>query len=232
MNTLTLITGANKSLGYETARRLLATGHTVLLGARDPERGRVAADTLGATFVQLDVTDDVSVNAAADWVRDTYERLDVLVNNAGILGPVLPLPDVTAAAAAVGFETNVLGVARMTHAFAPLLALSENPRIVNVSSGVGSFARNQEAGTDEASVPPSIYSVTKAALTMLTFQYARALPGMRVNAADPGYTGTEFNGFTGHQTLEEGTDAIVRLATLAADGPTGTFQSRHGVVPW
>ncbi|WEO77212.1 SDR family NAD(P)-dependent oxidoreductase [Cryobacterium sp. SO2] len=232
MTTLTLITGANKSLGYETARRLLGEGHTVLLGARDAQRGQAAADELGAIFVRLDVTSDASVDAAAAWVRDTYGHLDVLVNNAGILGPLGPLAEMTAADVAVGLETNVLGVARMTRAFAPLLALAENPRIVNVSSGVGSFARNEESGTDEASVPPSIYSVTKAALTMLTYQYARALPGMRVNAADPGYTGTAFNNFSGHQSVEEGTDAIVRLATLAADGPTGTFQSRHGIVPW
>ena len=230
--TITLITGATRGLGHRTAARLIELGHTVLLGARSRKRLEQAADGLGATFLHLDVTDQASVDAAADSVGRTHGRLDVLINNAGIVGPLKPLPDVTAGDAAVAFDTNVLGVVRVTHAFVPLLSLADNPRIVNVSSGVGSFGRNLEAGTDEAGVPPSIYSATKAGLTMLTFQYSRALPGMRVNAADPGYTATEFNRYSGHQTVDEGTDAIVQLATLPADGPTGTFVSRHGIVPW
>lgn len=232
MTDITLITGANRSLGLETARRLAESGHTVLLGARDAERGRAAAEQVGGRFVQLDVTDEASVAAAAETVRDEFGHLDVLVNNAGVLGPRLPLTEVAAADAAAAFDTNVLGVVRVTHAFVPLLQRAEHPRIVNVSSGVGSFARNAEAGTDEANVPPSMYAATKAALTMLTVQYARALPTMRVNAADPGYTATDFNGFNGRQTIEQGTDAIVQLATLDADGPTGTFLSRGGIVPW
>lgn len=135
--TITLVTGANKGLGYETARRLLQAGHTVLLGARDAVRGQRAADQLGATFISLDVTDDASVAAAAELVRERYGCLDVLVNNAGIVGPRRPLGDITASEAFPTLDTNVLGVVRVTHAFLPLLRSAEHPRIVNVSSGTG-----------------------------------------------------------------------------------------------
>jgi NAD(P)-dependent dehydrogenase (short-subunit alcohol dehydrogenase family) len=120
----------------------------------------------------------------------------------------------------------------VTHAFLPLLRAAEHPRIVNVSSGVGSFQRILEPGTVENAVTLPVYPATKAALTMLTVQYARALGGILVNAADPGFTGTDFNNHRGTQTVTEGTDAIVHLATLSPDGPTGTFQDRHGPVPW
>ena len=130
------------------------------------------------------------------------------------------------------FEVNVVGIVRVTHAFLPLLRAAEHPRIVNVSSGVGSFHRILDPGTVENAVTLPVYPATKAALTMLTVQYARALHGILVNAADPGFTGTDFNNHRGTQTVTEGTDAIVRLATLPPDGPTGTFQDRHGPVPW
>jgi NAD(P)-dependent dehydrogenase (short-subunit alcohol dehydrogenase family) len=120
----------------------------------------------------------------------------------------------------------------VTHAFLPLLRAAEHPRIVNVSSGVGSFHRILQPGTVENAVTLPVYPATKAALTMLTVQYARSLDGILVNAADPGYTGTDFNDHRGTQTVAEGTDVIVRLATLPAHGPTGTFQDRHGTVPW
>jgi NAD(P)-dependent dehydrogenase (short-subunit alcohol dehydrogenase family) len=120
----------------------------------------------------------------------------------------------------------------VTHAFLPLLRAAEHPRIVNVSSGAGSFQRILEPGTAEHAVMLPVYPATKAALTMLTVQYARTLDGILVNAADPGFTGTDFNNHRGTQTVTEGTDAIVYLATLPPDGPTGTFQDRHGPVPW
>ena len=131
-----------------------------------------------------------------------------------------------------GFAINVFGPIRVTHAFLPLLRAAGHPRIVNVSSGVGSFHRILDPGTAENAVTLPVYPATKAALTMLTVQYARALPGILVNAADPGFTSTDFNNHRGTQTVTEGTDAIVRLATLPPDGPTGTFQDRHGPVPW
>jgi NAD(P)-dependent dehydrogenase (short-subunit alcohol dehydrogenase family) len=230
--TITLITGANKGLGHETARRLIDLGHTVLVGARDSQRGTKAAIELSATFIQIDPTDDDSVQAAAAWVRGEYGHLDVLINNAGTAAPRLGAEELTAAAAMEGFAINVFGPIRVMHAFLPLLRTAEHSRIVNVSSGVGSFHRILEPGTVENAVAFPVYPATKAALTMLTVQYARALPGILVNAADPGFTGTDFNNHRGTQTVTEGTDAIVHLATLPPDGPTGTFQDRHGTVPW
>ena len=230
--TITLVTGANKGLGLETVRRLRDAGHTVLLSARDVDRGKRAADGLGVEFVPIDVTDDASVEAAADHVRGHRGRLDVLVNNAGVVGPRRPLADVTAAEVLATLDTNLLGVVRLTHAFLPLLRAAANPRIVNVSSGTGRLTWQHESGWPQEKAPP-IYSTSKAALTMLTLQYAQALPGILVNAAFPGYTATALNDHQGTQTVTEGTDVIVRLATLPPDGPTGTAQLRGGVTtPW
>jgi NAD(P)-dependent dehydrogenase (short-subunit alcohol dehydrogenase family) len=186
--TITLITGANKGLGREAARRLLKAGHTVLVGARDVERGQQTADELGAVFLQIDPTSDASVAAAAERVRSEYGRLDVLVNNAGTAEPRVGAADLTADEAMRGFGINVFGPIRVTHAFLPLLRASDNPRIVNVSSGVGSFTRILTPGAVENAVTVPVYPATKAALTMLTVQYARALDGILVNAADPGFT--------------------------------------------
>lgn len=230
--TITLITGANKGLGRETARRLLELGHTVLIGARHAGRGQQAADELGGVFCEIDPTSEPSVVAAARRVQSDYGRLDVLINNAGTAEPRVGAADLTAEIAMEGFGLNVIGPIRVMHAFLPLLRASDNPRIVNVSSGVGSFARILTPGSVESAVTLPVYPATKAALTMLTVQYARALDGILVNAADPGFTGTDFNHNRGTQTVTEGTDAIVRLATLPEDGPTGTFQDRHGTVPW
>jgi NAD(P)-dependent dehydrogenase (short-subunit alcohol dehydrogenase family) len=191
--TITLITGANKGLGRETARRLLEVGHTVLVGARDAERGRRTAGELGAAFLEIDPTSDPSVAAAAKRVQGEYGRLDVLINNAGTAERASARPISRAGEAMLGFGINVLAPIRVTHAFLPLLRASDNPRIVNVSSGVGSFARILTPGTVENAVTLLVYPATKAALTMLTVQYARALEGILVNAADPGFTGTDFN---------------------------------------
>jgi NAD(P)-dependent dehydrogenase (short-subunit alcohol dehydrogenase family) len=223
-----LITGANKGLGYEAARRLLTAGHDVWMGAREPRRGRAAAEELGGRFVALDVTDDASVAAAADAVGE----LDVLVNNAGIGGARKPVRDITAADVAHVLDTNVLGLVRVTHAFLPLLERSANPVIVNVSSGMGSFALTTDPARVESTIVGLAYPASKAAVTMLTTQYAKALTRMRVNAVDPGYTSTDFNAHRGTQSVAEGTDAIVAMATIGADGPTGAFVDRHGAVPW
>ncbi len=230
--TITVITGANKSLGYETARRLIAAGHTVYIGARDTARGQAAADTLGARFVRLDVTDDASVDDAAAEILRTEGRVDVLINNAGISGAGAPPEDVTADGMRGVFETNVFGIVRVTHAFLPLLRSSDRPAIVNVSSGLGSFGVVSDPTRFESGLTNVVYSSSKAAVSMLTVQYAKAFPGIRINAADPGYTATDFNGHSGPQTVEEGTDAIVRLATMGPDGPTGTFMERDGPLAW
>jgi NAD(P)-dependent dehydrogenase (short-subunit alcohol dehydrogenase family) len=230
--TTTFITGANKSLGYETARRLIEAGHTVLVGARDPERGRAAADALGARFVQIDVTDDASVAAAAADIEAREGGIDVLINNAGVLGTHSPADQITAGDASEVFEVNVIGVVRVTHAFLPLLRKSAQPVIVNVSSGMGSFTLTHDTERAEGRNLAPLYTASKAAVTMLTTQYAKAWADVKVNAADPGYTATDFNGHSGPQTVTEGTDAIVALATIGADGPTGTFRDRHGAVAW
>jgi NAD(P)-dependent dehydrogenase (short-subunit alcohol dehydrogenase family) len=226
--TSTLITGANKGLGYETARQLIAAGHTVYLGSRDAGRGQPAADQLGAKFVQLDVTDDASVAAAAK----TVGSLDVLVNNAAIGGPRLAVGDVTAESLRPLYDTNVLGVVRTTHAFLPLLSASTSPVVVNVSSGLGSMTRATDPAAMESSYPALAYGSAKAALNMLTVQYAKAFPAMRINCVDPGYTATDLNGFHGTQTIPEGAAIIVRMAQVGADGPTGGYFDASGVVPW
>ncbi|MFI2565547.1 SDR family NAD(P)-dependent oxidoreductase [Paenarthrobacter sp. NPDC018779] len=230
--TTTFITGANKSLGYETARRLIELGHTVLVGARDPERGKAAAEALGARFVPIDVTDDVSVATAADNIAAREGHIDVLINNAGIYEPHVPADHLTAADASAVFGVNVVGIVRVTNAFLPLLRNSENPVIVNVSSGMGSFAATHDPARVESKPVAPLYTSSKAAVTMLTTQYAKAWTDIKINAADPGYTATDFNGHSGPQTVTEGTDAIVQLATIGADGPTGTFRDRLGEMAW
>ncbi len=131
-------------MGYETARRLAEAGHAVLVGARDPERGQAAADRLGARFVAIDVTDDASVARAALDVESHEGRIDVLINNAGIGGSQSAADELTGADAAGIFDVNVAGVVRVTHAFLPLLRRSDSPRVVNVSSGMGSLERTQD----------------------------------------------------------------------------------------
>jgi NAD(P)-dependent dehydrogenase (short-subunit alcohol dehydrogenase family) len=223
-----LITGANKGLGYEAARRLLEAGHDVWMGARDAGRGRAAAEALGGRFVQIDVTDDASVAAAAEAVG----ALDVLINNAGIAGARKPLPETTPDDVAHVLQTNVLGIVRVTRAFLPLLERSASPVIVNVSSGMGSITVTSDPERVESTIVALAYPASKTAVNMMTTQYAKALPHMRVNAVDPGYTGTDFNQHSGPQTVGEGTDAIVAMATIGKDGPTGTFTDRKGPVPW
>ena len=233
MTKTTLITGANKGLGRETARRLLAEGHEVWVAARDPSLGQAAADELGARFVQLDVTDEDSVAAAAARVaEETGGRLDVLINNAGISGGRKPAGEITADDVRRVFETNVFGVVRVTRAFLPLLERSEHPVIVNVSSGMGSIAVTTDPERFESTLIGIAYPASKTAVNLLTTQYAKAFPHIRINAVDPGYTATDLNGHNGTQSVQEGTDAIVAMATLDPSGPTGTFVDRNGAVAW
>jgi NAD(P)-dependent dehydrogenase (short-subunit alcohol dehydrogenase family) len=229
--TTTFITGANRSLGRETARRLVEAGHTVLLGARDRERGLAAAASLGARFVWIDVTDDASVRAAAADVAAHEGTIDVLVNNAGVLGKVGPVEDYTASDMSAVLDVNVVGIVRVTHAFLPLLRRSPNPVIVNVSSGMGSFGMTHDPARIESQYALPLYSASKAAVTMLTTQYAKELKDVKVNAADPGQTATDFTGGLGH-SVADGAESIVALATIGPDGPTGQFVDRSGTLPW
>ncbi len=175
-----LITGANRSLGREAARRLIEAGHTVWIGARDPERGEAAAADLDGRFVQIDVTEDASVAAARDTVA----------------------------------------------------AAGDAPVLVNVSSGMGSLARTTDPGRIESTIVGLPYPSSKSALNMLTSQYAKAYPQMRINAVDPGYTATDFNAHSGPQSVEEGAEIIIRAAQFGPDGPTGAHLDREGTVPW
>jgi NAD(P)-dependent dehydrogenase (short-subunit alcohol dehydrogenase family) len=234
--TTTLITGANKGLGFETARRLIAAGHTVYVGSRDAERGRRAAERLGARAVLLDVTDDASVLAAAKTI-EADGGLDVLVNNAGIEhrdgdNNVPGAGELTADVMRTVFDTNVFGVVRVTHAFLPLLLRSAAPVVVNVSSGLASLTRVATPGTPAHAYPGVAYPASKAAVNVLTVQYAKAFPGMRINAVEPGFTATDLNGHAGTQTVEEGAEIIVRMAQVGPDGPTGGYFDAEGTLPW
>ncbi len=234
--TTTLITGANKGLGYETARRLIAAGQTVYMGSRDAERGREAAAQLGARLVQLDVTDDASVAAAAKAI-EADGGLDVLINNAGIEGRkadggVFGAAEVTGDIMRTIFDTNVFGMVRVMHAFLPLLLRSAAPVIVNLSSGLGSMARMTTPGTPAYAYPGVAYPASKAAVNMVTVQYAKAFPGIRVNAVEPGFTATDLNMFQGTQTVEQGAEIIVRMAQAGPDGPTGGYFSAEGPLAW
>jgi len=227
--TVTLITGANKGLGYETARQLIAKGHTVYLGARDPERGGAAAAALGGQFVQLDVTDDASVESALRSIDERQGRLDVLVNNAGVSAT----GDVNGAIALQVFDTNAIGLIRVTQAALPLLQKSENPVVVNVSSALGSFWAVTNPERRQFHFPSVIYGASKAAVSMLTVQYAKTYPDVKFNAVEPGFTATELTPFSGAgQPVEVGAEVIVRMATIGKDGPTGTFQEGNEELGW
>lgn len=227
--TITLITGANKGIGFETAKQLLALGHVVYIGARDEERGEKAAAALGARFVQLDVVDDASVSNALATIDSAVGRLDVLVNNAGILGD-----GVTDGPTALrAFDTNAVGIVRVTEAALPLLRKSSNPTVVNVSSSAGSFWAVTNPDRPEFGLPLALYSASKSAATMLTVQYAKSQPGIKFNAVEPGTTATDLTAAFGiGRAPEESARVVVRLATLDAGGPTGTFQDENGEVPW
>ncbi len=226
-----LVTGANKGIGLETVRRLVDGGFEVYLAARDETRGRAAAAEVGATPVVLDVGSDESVDHAADLVRLGGGHLDLLVNNAGITGPLRDVHDYTAGDISEVLLTNVAGYVRVMHAFLPLLEASTDPRIVNVSSGLGSFALFHDLDRLEATAGTPLYAASKAAINMLTARYARLLPHIRINIADPGMTATDLSGHRGH-SVQDGTDAIIAFAFADEGGPSGTYRDRDGELPW
>jgi NAD(P)-dependent dehydrogenase (short-subunit alcohol dehydrogenase family) len=225
--TVTLITGANKGLGRETARRLVKEGHAVYIAARSLERGEAAAAELGAQFVQLDVTDDASVASALQTIEEREGSLDVLVNNAGIGLPALGDPE-----ALQVFDTNAVGIIRVTQAALPLLRKSANPVVVNISSALGSFWAVTNPEHPASHVPAIVYGASKAAVSMLTLQYAHAVPEVKFNAVDPGPTDTDLTAGRGGRPVEQSAEVIVRMATIGTDGPSGTFQVEAGDLPW
>ncbi len=230
-----LVTGANKGIGKEIARRLVAEGMTVYLGARDVARGEAAAAEIGARFVRLDVTDEESVGKAVA----TLDTLDVLVNNAGVaVDWGIDPADMSADVMRRAFEVNVFGVVTVTRACVPLLRRSPKGRIVNMSSTLGSVSTLADFESRPAQRALMAYSSSKAALNAVTVMYARALAPIKVNAVDPGLVGTDLNGFTpgdGVQTVEQGAELPVRLALGA--GGTGEYHGTgpyavNGQVPW
>ncbi len=239
--TTTLITGATRGVGLELSRRLAEAGHTVYLGARDLARGREVAEPIGARTIAIDVTDDTSVRAAIDHLQEEVGALDVLVNNAGISGTQRPPAEADVNDLETVLATNVLGATRVLVACTPLLEKSLTPVVVNVSSAVGSLTLNAKPDAIWSIVA---YPMSKAALNMLTIQYARAFPHWRVNSVTPGLTLTEFTGrptdsvdleafrSAGGRTVDEAVAILVAMATIAPGGPTGTFVGNDGPLPW
>lgn len=229
--TITLITGGNKGLGFETARRLTDAGHEVWIGARDAAKGQKAASGLGAKFVELDVTSDESVAAAVKTMTEAAGRVDVLINNAGILGELLPAEEMTVDEFRPVFETNVFGVIRVTHAFLPLLRQATSPSVINVTSGLGSFTLINDPNRVESQYLLAAYGSSKTTVTMLTVQWSKSIPGIAFNAVDPGQTATEFTGGLGHG-VEVGAEPVVRVALMGQSVPDGTVTDLAGALPW
>ncbi|OKK08062.1 hypothetical protein AMK26_03225 [Streptomyces sp. CB03234] len=237
-----LVTGANKGLGKEVSRQLAARGMSVLLTARDEERGRAAAAELAAEggdirFARLDVTEEKSVRSVAELVGESFGRLDVLVNNAGVSGVVRgerrSLHEMSVETLRSTLETNVVGAFALTQALLPALRTAGG-RVVNVTSALATFARTTGRGP---ALPADLipYCASKAALNMTSVLLADQLRewGVTVCAVSPGYVATDMNNFTGPKTVQEGARTIVRFATLAPDElPDRAFITEEGAAPW
>ena len=249
-----LVTGANQGIGLQIARDLVSHGFTVLVGSRNFARGEAAAKTIDKTIdgdaraLQLDVTDQASISAAAKRIRDEFGRLDVLVQNAAISN-TSKRPDQSVEAYAkttrpsnvsldemrAVWDTNVFGVLAVYQAMLPLLREAPAGRIVNVSSGVGSLTRTSDPAYPYRAIFGPVYPASKTALNALTLAMAIELENtpIKVNAVSPGFTRTNLNNYAGTETVEEGAREAVRVALLGPDGPTGTFtHATLGTIPW
>lgn len=237
---IALITGANKGIGYEAARQLVAEGITVLMGSRNPQLGEAAAGKLkaegaDAQFIELDVTKPETITKAAEEIRAQHGRLDILINNAGVVekgdGPP-SVADLDAVRRVL--DVNFFGVLAVTQAMLPLVRKAASGRIVMVSSGLGSLTWNADPNWSFASIKPLGYNGSKAILNMLTVQLAWELRDtpIKVNTVNPGYTATDLNGNSGTQTIEEGAAETIRQSLVPDDAPTGGFFETGGVVPW
>ncbi len=241
-----LITGANKSIGFETARQLLQQGYYVYLGSRDMKKGQQAVSQLqseGLSQVEpivIDVDQIESIKAAREVLGRKTKVLDVLINNAGIAGsfPQPPLETDISLFKQV-FETNFFGVIEVTQAFIDLLRQSPEPRIVNVTSGLGSLTLHNDPAWKYYTIKPAIYFPSKAALNAYTIVLAYSLrdTSFKVNAVDPGYTATDFNHHSGTGTVPDAAARVVKAALFGPDGPTGQFFSddnapETGISPW
>ena len=239
---IALITGANKGIGFEIARQLGAQGVITLIGARDQARGDAATQRLreagiDASAICLDVTDQATIDAAANFIEQTYGRLDILVNNAGISLREWGTPPSALSLDTVRqtFATNVFGAFAVTSAMLPLLRRSAAGRIVNLSSEMGSLSINADPASFAAQLPPTLaYNASKTALNALTVFFAKELRGtpIKVNSVSPGYVATDLNGHSGSLTPEQGAKTPVAYAALPDDGPSGGFFGESGAISW
>jgi NAD(P)-dependent dehydrogenase (short-subunit alcohol dehydrogenase family) len=236
---IALISGANKGIGFEIARGLGEKKITVLVGARDEARGQAAADKLktegvDARFIKLEVTDQGTIQRAAEWIEKEFGRLDILVNNAAIVERIAKPSGVDLAKVREVYETNVFGPMAMTQAMLPLLRKSKHGRIVNVSSSLGSLTLASQPDSPMAQFVVLGYNTSKSALNSMTVQFANELKDtpIKVNAICPGYCATDINGNSGPRTAAQGAVAAVEYATIGADGPTGGYFNDAGRIPW
>ena len=246
---IALVTGGNQGVGLQVVKELVAYGVTVLLGSRDLGRGEAAAQQIGAgaTAIQLDVNDAASIKAAADRIRSDYGRLDLLVNNAAISNTTAPgktlqqySQDTVASKISIDevraiWETNVFGLLAVYQAMLPLLRLSQDARIVNVSSSVGSLELNADPAYPYRSVYTPGYAASKTALNGITLAMMIELEGsgIKVNLVSPGFTSTALNNFEGTDTIEEGSREVVRVAKFGPNDPNGTYTMwENQNIPW
>ena len=244
-----LVTGANQGVGFQVAKELVANGLTVFVGSRNFERGEAAAKEIGpgAIALQLDVTDQASISAAAERIREAFGRLDVLVQNAAISNTrkgdlslqeyaKLTLPsNVSLDEVRAVWETNVFGVLAVYQAMLPLLRESSDARIVNVSSGVGSLTTNADPTFPYRQMYSPVYPASKTALNAVTLAMMIELEstGIKVNLVSPAFTKTNLNGYEGTESVEDGSREVVRVALLGPDEPTGTFTRwENTTIPW
>ncbi|MEF2071937.1 SDR family NAD(P)-dependent oxidoreductase [Consotaella aegiceratis] len=245
-----LVTGANQGIGLQVAKELVAHGRTVLVGSRDFEKGQAAAAGIGADAhaIQIDVTDQSSIAAAAERIRREFGRLDVLVNNAAVSNAGRPADmsveqyaqatrpsTVSLDEMCTVWETNVFGVIAVYQAMLPLLRETPNAHIVNVSSGVGSLTMNSDPDFPYRGIFGPVYPASKTALNAITLAMAIELEpeGIRVNAVSPAFTSTNLNNYAGTESVEDGSREVVRVALLGPDGPTGAFTRwENQTIPW
>ncbi|NGZ77270.1 SDR family NAD(P)-dependent oxidoreductase [Saccharibacillus alkalitolerans] len=233
------ITGANKGIGYETARQLGKQGYFVLLGARGEDSGREAVERLReegveAEHIRIDVASPSAIAAAAEQIASLTPSLDVLINNAGIgAGGNVPseqnIEDVRRV-----YEVNVFGPIQIIQALLPLLKKAPLGRIVNVSSGLGSLTFNSDPNHEHYGANPLDYNSSKTALNAVTVLFAKEFAGtpLKINAVDPGYTATDLNGHSGTRTVSHSAGTVAKLALIGEDGPSGRFFDENGEIPW
>jgi len=236
-----LITGANKGIGFETARQLAQLGYFVYLGSRDLTQGQETVDKLlesgisNVETIMLDVTDPLTIKESRKTIELKSKQLDVLINNAGVLG-LIPQPASTYSVDEIRkvFDTNFFGTIQVTQEFIPLLKKSEAGRIVNVTSGLGSLTLHTDTNWQFFHFKSAGYSISKAALNGFTIMLAFDLKDteIKVNSIDPNYTATDFNNHRADRTPEQSASVIVKYATLDKDGPTGKFLNEEGELPW